>query len=150
MTGGACINYYKYQDRIDVNGDVVSSWAENVFAGHFRCRLCNSSVLTFNRGMLCFNQHAAGKAHKENIKKMQDGTLKMEDDPEIESPKQRKSGGDCKNFDKFQDKTDINGDVVSSWAENVFPGHFRCRICNSSVLTFIRGMTSFNQRPTYI
>ena len=78
MPGGECVNYHNYQDRTDVNGDIVSSWAENVFPGHFRCRICNSSVLTFSKGMVSFNQHAAGKGHKENIQKM-DGIVKMED-----------------------------------------------------------------------
>ena len=148
MPGGECVNYHNYQDRTDVNGDIVSSWAENVFPGHFRCRICNSSVLTFSKGMVSFNQHAAGKGHKENIQKM-DGIVKMEDGcypkPELETQNQRRSGGDCKNYFKYKDRTDVNGDVVSSWAENIFPGHFRCRICNSSVLTFSRGMVSFNQ-----
>lgn len=69
MPGGDCKDYSKYHDRADSNGDIISSWAENVSAGHFRCTICNSSALTFNRGMVSFNQHAGGKVHRENIKK---------------------------------------------------------------------------------
>ena len=69
MPGGDCKDFSKYHDKIDSNGDTVASWAEKVSAGHFRCKVCSSNVLTFNRGMVSFNQHANTKVHKDNIKK---------------------------------------------------------------------------------
>ena len=69
MPGGDCKDFSKYHDKVDVNGDIVASWAEMVKAGSFRCKVCSSKVLTFNRGMVSFNQHASTKVHKDNINK---------------------------------------------------------------------------------
>ena len=71
MPGGDCKDFSKYHDKVDVNGDIVASWAEMVKAGSFRCKVCSSNVLTFNRGMVSFNQHASTKVHKDNIKKQE-------------------------------------------------------------------------------
>ena len=68
---GDCKNFSKYQDNLDVNGDAISSWAENVEnkPNHYRCRVCGSSANTFKRGMTSFNQHAKTDDHKDNMKK---------------------------------------------------------------------------------
>ena len=68
---GECSKFSSFQDSIDDNGDVVSSWAEHVKnkANHFRCRVCGSSDNTFKRGLWNFNQHAKTDMHKNNMKK---------------------------------------------------------------------------------
>ena len=68
---GECSKFSSFQDSIDDNGDVVSSWAEHVKnkANHFRCRVCGSSDNSFKRGLWSFNQHAKTDMHKNNMKK---------------------------------------------------------------------------------
>ena len=66
---GDCSNFATFHNRTDVNGDVISSWAEHVGKNSFRCKVCCSGHISFGRGMTSFNQHASGKVHKENIKK---------------------------------------------------------------------------------
>ena len=66
---GDCSKFSTYKDKLDCNGDIVSSWAELGKSGHFRCRVCSSNELRFNRGMTSFNQHAMGRQHKDNFKK---------------------------------------------------------------------------------
>ena len=67
--GGESINFSSFHDKVDCNGDVISSWAESIKAGTYRCKICHSSNNTFKRGMNSFNQHAKGDQHKTNMKK---------------------------------------------------------------------------------
>ena len=65
---GESSKFSSFHDKIDCNGDTISSWAESVKAGTYRCKICHSSENAFKRGVYSFNQHAKGDQHKANMK----------------------------------------------------------------------------------
>ena len=75
--GGDCSNFSTFHERNDCNGDIISSWAESVSKGIFRCRVCHSGPISFARGMKSFNQHAAGKNHKDKLGKTESFTKQL-------------------------------------------------------------------------
>ena len=68
--GGESRNFSSFHDKVDCNGDIISSWAESLSGGTYRCKVCASDSNSFKRGLASFNQHAKSNIHKNNMKRV--------------------------------------------------------------------------------